>query len=88
MPLARAQLEAYVLSSLVYAGSDQFSGALADPQNVRRLGRLAPVLQYIEANADSDLTPEILARTAGVSVRSLHAAFHDQLGESPMANRP
>ena len=85
MPLARAQLEAYVLSSLVYAGRHQFSSALADPQNVRRLGRLAPVLQYIEANADSDLTPEILARTAGVSVRSLHAAFHDQLGESPMA---
>ena len=85
MPLARTQLESYVLSSLVYAGRHQFSGALADPQNVRRLGRLAPVLQYIEANADSDLTPEVLARTAGVSVRSLHAAFHAQLGESPMA---
>jgi transcriptional regulator GlxA family with amidase domain len=49
------------------------------------MGRLAPVLQYIEANADSDLTPEVLARNAGVSVRTLHAAFHEQLGESPMA---
>jgi AraC-like DNA-binding protein len=84
-PLARAQLEAYVLSSLLYAGRHQFSAALADPNTVRRFGRLAPVLQYIEANADSDLTPEILARTAGVSVRTLHAAFHEQLGESPMA---
>ena len=86
MPLARAQLEAYVLSSLLYAGRHQFRDALAGPANVRRLGRLAPVLQYIEANADSELTPGILARVAGVSVRTLHAAFHAQLGESPMAH--
>jgi AraC-like DNA-binding protein len=85
VPLARAQLEGYVLSSLLYAGRHQFSAGLVDPHNVRRLGRLAPVLQYIEANADSDLTPGILARAAGVSVRTLHAAFHEQLGESPMA---
>jgi AraC-like DNA-binding protein len=85
MPLARGQLEAYVLTSLVYAGRHQFSDALTDPQNVRRFGRLAPVLQYIEANADGDLTPEILARAAGVGVRALHAAFQEQLGEPPMA---
>ena len=84
MPLARGQLESYVLTALVYAGRHQFSDALADPQNVRRFGRLAPVLQYIEANADGNLTPEILARTAGVGVRALHAAFQEQLGESPM----
>jgi AraC-like DNA-binding protein len=84
-PLARAQLEAYVLSSLLYAGRHQFSGGLADPHNARRLGRLAPVLQYIDANADGDLTPESLARLAGVSVRALHAAFQEQVGESPMA---
>jgi AraC-like DNA-binding protein len=85
MPFARAQLEAYVLSSLLYAGRHQFSAVLADPNNVRRLGRLTPVLQYIEANAESDLTPETLARAARVSVRTLHAAFQQQLGESPMA---
>ena len=65
MPNARAQLEAYVLSSLLYAGRHQFSDALTDPQSVRRLGRIAPVLQYIESNADSDLTPEILAQSGG-----------------------
>jgi AraC-like DNA-binding protein len=85
MPFARAQLEAYVLSSLLYAGRHQFSAVLADPHNIRRLGRLTPVLQYIEANAESDLTPETLARAARVSVRTLHAAFQQQLGESPMA---
>jgi AraC-like DNA-binding protein len=84
MPLARAQFETYVLSALLHACRHPFSADLVDPRNVRRMGRLAPVLQYIEAHADEDLSPEILARIAGVSVRSLHAAFHEQRGESPM----
>jgi AraC-like DNA-binding protein len=84
MPLAREQLEAYVLTSLLHAGRHQFSDALSGNEDVRRLGRLAPVVQYIEANADSEITPEILARVGCVSVRTLHAAFQQQLGESPM----
>jgi AraC-like DNA-binding protein len=85
LPLAREQLEAYVLTSLLHAGRHQFSDALAGNEDVRRLGRLAPVVQYIEANADSELTPEVLARVGCVSLRTLHAAFQEQLGESPMA---
>lgn len=85
MPLAREQLEAYVLTSLLHAGRHQFSDALAGNDDVRRLGRLAPVVQYIEANAASELTPELLARVGCVSVRTLHAAFQEQLGRSPMA---
>jgi len=85
MPLARAQLERYVISSLLHAGRHQFTDALASGEDVRRVGRLAPVLQYIEANADRELTPEILARVGCVSVRALFAAFQEQLGESPMA---
>ena len=42
-------------------------------------------MAYIEANADQALTPELLARVACVSVRTLHGAFQEQLGESPMA---
>jgi len=84
MPLAREQLEAYVLTSLLHAGRHQFSDALAGNEDARRLGRLAPVVQYIEANADTELTPEVLARVGCVSVRTLHAAFQEQLGESPM----
>jgi AraC-like DNA-binding protein len=85
MPLAREQLEAYVLSALLHAGRHQFSDALAGNEDARKLGRLAPVVQYIEANADSPLTPELLARVGCVSVRTLHAAFQEQLGETPMA---
>jgi AraC-like DNA-binding protein len=85
MPLARAQLEAYVLSALLQAGRHQFSDALAGREDVRRLGPLAPVVEHIEAHADAALTPEILARVGCVSVRTLHAAFRERLGTTPMA---
>lgn len=85
MPLAREQLEAYVLTSLLYAGRHQFSDALSGGEDTRRLGRPAPVVQYIDDHADEELTPELLARVGCVSVRTLHAAFQQQLGESPMA---
>ncbi len=84
-PIARRQLEAYVLTQLLLAGRHQFSDALVGEGDRSRLGRLAPIIQYIEANADSELSPELLARVGFVSVRTLHAAFQDRLGESPMA---
>ena len=84
-PMARSQLESYVLTQLLLAGRHQFSDALAGHGDRSRLGRLAPVVRYIEDNADTDLTPELLARVGCVSVRTLHAAFQDRVGESPMA---
>ena len=85
MPLARGQLEAYVLSTLLYAGRHRFTDALLNGGDGRRLGRLAPVVDYIEEHPDRELTPQILARVACVSVRTLHAAFQEQFGVSPMA---
>jgi transcriptional regulator GlxA family with amidase domain len=85
MPLAREQLEAYVLSALLHTGRHQYSDVLAGNADGRRLGRLAPVVEYIETHADRALTPAILARVGCVSVRTLHAAFQEQLGQSPMA---
>jgi AraC-like DNA-binding protein len=84
MPFAREQLEAYVLTALLHAGRHQYSSALAGGGDGRRLGRLRPVVDYIDTNADAELTPEILARVGCVSVRTLHAAFQEQLGQSPM----
>ncbi|GAA1921225.1 AraC family transcriptional regulator [Nocardioides lentus] len=84
-PLARAQLESYVLTQLLLAGRHQYSDALAGREDRTRLGRLAPVVAYVDENADAELTPELLARVACVSVRTLHGAFADQLGVSPMA---
>jgi transcriptional regulator GlxA family with amidase domain len=43
------------------------------------------VIQYVEEHADDDLTRELLAKVGCVSVRTLHAAFQDRVGESPTA---
>nr|WP_272917784.1 helix-turn-helix domain-containing protein [Nocardioides flavescens] len=67
------------------AGRHQYSDALAGEGERDRLGRLAPVVAHIEAHADAELTPEVLARVGCVSVRTLHAAFQERLGSSPMA---
>lgn len=83
--LARERLEAYVLTQLLLAGRHQWSDALAGRSDRARFGRLAPVIRYIDEHADQPLTPEVLAGVACVSVRTLHAAFQDRLGESPMA---
>jgi len=85
MTRAREELEAFVLTSLLHAGRHQYSDALAGRERTRSLGRLAPVVEHVEAHADADLTPEVLARVGCVSVRTLHAAFQEQLGESPMS---
>ena len=84
-PLARAQLESFVLTRLLFAGRHQFSDALAGRDDRSRLGRLADVVRYVEEHADAELTPQVLARVGCVSVRTLHAAFQERLGESPMA---
>ena len=85
MPLAREQLEAFVMTQLLHAGEHQFSDALRAPVEAVRLGRLAPVVEYMEANADEPLTPHELARVGCMSVRTLHASFQQTFGESPMA---
>jgi transcriptional regulator GlxA family with amidase domain len=42
------------------------------------------VVAYLEEHADEALTPQQLARVGCMSVRTLHAAFQQQFGESPM----
>ena len=85
MPLAREQLEAFVMTQLLHAGRHQFSDALARPAEAVRYGRLAPVVTYMEQNADQALTPQELAKVGCMSVRTLHASFQQTFGESCMS---
>lgn len=85
MPLAREQLEAFVMTQLLHVGRHQYTDVLRAPAEAVRLGRLAPVVEYMEANADEPLTPQELARVGCMSVRTLHASFQQTFGESPMA---
>jgi AraC-like DNA-binding protein len=85
MPLAREQLEAFVMTQLLHAGRHQYTDALLAPAESVRLGRLGPIVEYMEANADEPLTPQELARVGCMSVRTLHASFQQTFGESPMS---
>jgi len=85
MPLAREQLEAFVMTQLLHAGRHQFTDELRAPAGPVPRGRLRPVLDYMEQNADEPLTPQELGRVGCMSVRTLHAAFQQELGESPMS---
>lgn len=84
MPIAREQLEAFVMTQLLHAGRHQYSDALVAPDEPVRKGRLGPVIDYMEQHADEPLTPNELARAGCMSVRTLHATFQAELGESPM----
>ena len=85
MPVAREQLEAFVMTQLLHAGRHQFADELAAPAEPVRHSRLAPVLDYMEQHADEPLTPQELARAGCMSVRTLHSTFQQALGESPMS---
>jgi AraC-like DNA-binding protein len=84
-PLARGQLESFVLTQLLLAGRHQFSDALRGEDDRARLGRLASVVAYIDEHAEDELSPQLLASIGCVSVRTLHASFQSKVGESPMA---
>jgi AraC-like DNA-binding protein len=85
MPLAREQLEAFVMTQLLHVGRHRWTDALTAPADPVRRGRLGPVLDYMEQHADEPLTPQELARVGCLSVRTLHATFQQELGESPMS---
>jgi Transcriptional regulator containing an amidase domain and an AraC-type DNA-binding HTH domain len=85
MPLAREQLEAFVMTQLLHAGRHQFTDELNAPAESVKYGRLAPVVAYMEEHADEPLSPQELARVGCMSVRTLHVSFQKTFGESPMS---
>ncbi|MFF1255105.1 AraC family transcriptional regulator [Pseudarthrobacter sp. NPDC058329] len=83
-PLALEQLESFVMSNLLLAVPNNYSEVLLTPAPTVNLGRLKPVVDFIEANADEPITPAELARVGMMSIRTLHASFQQSLGTSPM----
>lgn len=84
-PMLAAEVEHGVLSSLLLGQRHNHTDAifsaraLPAPRVVRR------VVELIDSTPEAALTVADLALCAGVSERSLHAAFRRQLGTSPMA---
>jgi AraC-like DNA-binding protein len=84
MPLAREQLETFVLSQLLTCVPNPHLDELRAPAEPAGAHRLARVVEHIEGNADQPVTPAELARVGCMSVRSLHASFQQAFGMSPM----
>jgi AraC-like DNA-binding protein len=83
-PLVLEQLESFVMSNVLMAVPNNYSAGLLSPPPTVNLGRLKPVIDFIEANADEPITPTELARVGLVSIRTLHASFQQTLQTSPM----
>lgn len=86
MPLAREQLETFVMTQVLLTVRNSYSDLLAEYVTPERPSRLRPVLTHMETHADEPLTPNDLARVGCMSVRALHATFRQELGLSPMAH--
>jgi AraC-like DNA-binding protein len=84
-PVLTAEIQHGVLTALLLGQRHNYTDAifsaraLPSPRVVRR------VVELIESAPDRAFTVADLASFAGVSERSLHAAFRRQLGTSPMA---
>ena len=85
-PLAREQLETFVMTQLLLTVRNSYTDLLQEYVTPDRPSRLGPVLTYMETHADEPLTPGDLARVGCMSVRALHATFRQELGLSPMAH--
>jgi len=85
-PLAREQLEAFVMTQVLLAVRNSYTDLLGGFVTRARPSRLQAVLSYMETHADQPLTPGELARVGCMSVRALHATFRHELGVSPMAH--
>ncbi|MEJ8278113.1 AraC family transcriptional regulator [Pseudonocardia spirodelae] len=82
-PLARAQLESYVLTALLHGVDHRFSDELRTPAERRHPAAVRAVIDHVHAHADQPLTVPQLARHAGVSARALQAGFARHLGTTP-----
>jgi AraC-like DNA-binding protein len=85
-PLAREQLEAFVMTQVLLAVPNSYTDLLEAYVTRARPSRLRSVLAYMQTHADQPLTPGELARVGCMSVRALHATFQHELGVSPMAH--
>jgi AraC-like DNA-binding protein len=85
-PLAREQLETFVMTQVLLTVRNSHTDLLAEYVAPERPSRLRPVLTHMETHADEPLTPNDLARVGCMSVRALHATFRQELGLSPMAH--
>ena len=84
-PLARAQLETYVMTALLHGVPHQYTEALHTPPADDRPALVRRATEYIEAHAAEAFTIPQLAKHLGVSTRTLQVSFARNVGVPPSA---
>jgi AraC-like DNA-binding protein len=80
--IGSAQLEEFLMSSLLYGHQSTYSEIISQPAGLERRA-LTAARDYIEANLADRLTLGAVAAAAGVSVRTLQASFRSELRTTP-----
>ncbi len=83
--IGQGQLEEFLISSLLYGQRSTYSAALARPRPDSERRATTAAKQFIERNLSDHLTLAEVAAAAGVSVRTLQAAFRSELRTTPVA---
>ncbi len=78
------QIEEFIMSSLLYTQTSNYSAELADPHRIERRA-VRRARDYIERHLSEPLTVADVAEAAGVSVRTLQAFFGEDLQQTPTA---
>jgi AraC-like DNA-binding protein len=84
-PVLAAEIEHSILTTLLLSQRHNYTDAIFSAQPLPAPRVVRRVVELIDAAPDKAFTVADLALHAGVSERSLHAAFRRQLGTSPMS---
>ena len=84
-PLARDQLESFVMTQVLLAIPNQYTDELRTPTRPAHRTRIKRVIDLIDSHPESALGIAELTKVAGVSARSLQSGFREALGMAPLA---
>jgi AraC-like DNA-binding protein len=85
-PLALAEMERSIITGFLLGNRHSYSREFGRPAAFAAPSSVQLVEDYIEANWDTPIDVLVLARIAGVSVRSLFRQFERKRGISPMTH--
>ncbi|MEN0136538.1 MAG: AraC family transcriptional regulator [Rhodococcus sp. (in: high G+C Gram-positive bacteria)] len=84
-PMAREQLESFVMTQVLFAVPHRYTNELVSPTKPAHRSRVRDVIDHIDSHPEADLTMASLAKLAGVSARAMQKGFVSAVGMPPMA---
>lgn len=84
-PMARGQLESFVMTQVLLAIPHRYTEELTTPTKPANRSRVRDVIDHIDSRPEADLTVASMATLAGVTARALQKGFISAVGMPPMA---